>query len=92
MLKRSGGDEEVWLRKGDSRLAPVPDQEPPAQKDVFAYRQDAVGEHRTNLQPQPIPQIRSTLGVWVDFRAVPYLSDRDAADEKAIQRLYRHKA
>jgi hypothetical protein len=74
IMERSGGDEQVGLRKCNPGLASRLDEKALAQQNVFAYRQNAIGEHRANFQAQPIRQICSTLGVWVDFGAVPDLS------------------
>jgi hypothetical protein len=64
MMKRRGGDNQVGLREGMPRLSAFLDEVPPPDQDVFRYLHHAPFKHGSDLQRQPIGQIRSACRIF----------------------------
>lgn len=80
-------NDQVGLGEGMAALAPLLDQQPPLEHDVFADRKSAVLEHRAQLQIQPVIEGCAFVNVLDQFDPEADFREGDSTDKQAVERL-----
>ncbi len=87
VVKAGRRDDEIGLGIGMPGLASVLHQQPPFQHDVFADRQDATVEHRSDFVGQPVLKFGAPIGVGYQLDSEANFRERDRTEIEKIERL-----